>query len=305
MRPIVALATSSAFPALTPDDRLLALALDRRGIAVSTRVWDRPRAWHRPVDLVVVRSCWDYHRNLPRFVRWLSRVSAGGVLNPPHLIEWNARKRYLLQLRDAGVTTGVPTILFRAGHPSGRAQVQRALAAGWFDWSDIVAKPEVSGNAWETHRLRPLHDRADLRRLEDLVLRRSTLVQPFLPDIAEKGEQSLIYFGGRFSHAVAKAPAPGDFRVQEEHGGVTVPAVPHPELAAYADRVVATISRLRQLPVEDIGYARVDVVNALPPRLMEVELIEPSLFLAADPAAPDRFADQIERHLGRGAGAVR
>jgi hypothetical protein len=295
-RPVVALATCAAYPALTADDRLLATHLDAIGVDVSVRTWTDESVWRIPADLVMIRSCWDYHHHLVRFLAWIDEVAAREmrVINPPGVLHWNTRKRYLVELEHAGIATGVPTALIRAATPEDReTQLRRAIASAMFDWSEIVAKPEVSGTAWETCRLRPLTSAADMERLEACVRARDTIVQPFLSEIVSTGELSLIYFGGTFSHAVAKRAAEGDFRVQQEFGGSTASCVPDFDLRLYADSVLQETARLLLIHPRDLAYARVDLVNSAPPRLMELELIEPSLFLGSDALAPARFAGHI------------
>ncbi len=295
-RPVVALATCAAHPALTADDQLLATHLAAIGVDVSVRIWTEEGVWRNPADLVVIRSCWDYHLHLMRFLAWIDDLSARGmrVINPPSVVHWNARKRYLLELEQTGVANGLPTTIIRAATPEGReSQLRHAIATAMFDWSEIVVKPEVSGTAWETWRLRPHTSTADMKRLEALVRARDTIVQPFLGEIVSKGELSLIYFGGTFSHAVAKRAAEGDFRVQQEFGGSAASCDPDFVLRAYADNVLQETARLLLIHPIDLAYARVDLVNSAPPRLMELELIEPSLFLGWDPLAPARLARHI------------
>src|SRR5689334_1430747 len=103
--PRVTLATYEQLPGLTADDRALADALERRGVRVAGGVWSEPSHWEGDPGLVVVRSCWDYHRRLPEFLAWLDGLDARGVAvrNPPPAIRWNARKRYLLDLAARGV----------------------------------------------------------------------------------------------------------------------------------------------------------------------------------------------------------
>jgi glutathione synthase/RimK-type ligase-like ATP-grasp enzyme len=265
-------------------------------------IWTDAAAWKEPPALVVIRSCWDYHRRLPAFFNWLDSLAQRGiaVVNAPDLIRWNARKSYLLDLIDAGFATGIPTALIGPDHdqPSD-AQIGRRIHAAGFDASEIVVKPEVSASAWQTHRLRPLDTPSHMSTLRELVAARNTIVQPFVPEILTKGELSLVYFGGRISHAVRKLPADGDFRVQEEHGGTTVAVAPPPALEAYGRAALDAVARLRATRAEDIVYARVDVVNALPARLMEIELIEPALFLGASAGAAAAFAAEIVARLER------
>jgi glutathione synthase/RimK-type ligase-like ATP-grasp enzyme len=295
-RPRVALATAAGFPQLAVDDRALVPILERLGASVDVRVWNDPVSWQPAPDAVVIRSCWDYHLHLDAFLRWIDRLKAAGalVLNPPALVAWNARKRYLLDLAAAGVGTGVPTTILPPSEADRVAAVLRDLLEhDGARWAEVVAKPEVSASAYRTARLRPLAGSADLAALEQLVRDGATLIQPYLPEIAELGEWSLVFFGGEFSHAVLKRPAAGDFRVQAEHGGSTEAMPPSDRLLVYAGTVLRAAAGRVGLGLAQVTYARVDVIDTDPPKLMEIELIEPGLFLDRHEAAPERFAAAI------------
>jgi glutathione synthase/RimK-type ligase-like ATP-grasp enzyme len=285
----VALATSAAVPDLAPDDRLLLPALAARAIQAEPAVWDDPElAWER-YDAVVVRSCWDYHHKPDRFDRWTRRIEAAGVplWNPPALLRWNARKTYLRELAGDGVPV-VPTRFLESGAGPELDAVLREAG-----WREAVVKPVVSASAhetWRAERGRP----ADGERFRELVGRMPVMVQPFLPEIEREGEWSFCFFGGEYSHAVLKRPRPGDFRVQSDHGGVYHPAEPPDELIEQA-RAALRAARSPTL------YARVDgclIEGEL--LLMELELLEPGLFLAMHPRAPERFADALASALASG-----
>ena len=295
-RPRIALATAAGFPQLAADDRALVPILERLGARVDIRIWDDPVSWRPAPDAVVIRSCWDYHLHLDAFLRWIDGLKAAGamVLNPPALIAWNARKRYLLDLASAGASTGVPTIILTPSEADRVATVLRDLLEhDGARWAEVVAKPEVSASAHRTARLRPLAKSADLVALEQLVRDGETLLQPYLPEIAELGEWSLVFFAGEFSHAVLKRPAAGDFRVQAEHGGSTEAMLPSDRLLAYAGSVLRTAASRVGLGVAQVTYVRVDAIDTDPPKLMEIELIEPGLFLDRHEAAAERFAAAI------------
>ena len=282
---VVALATCEAVPDLVQDDRLLIPALAARGIAARPAVWDDDAvAWHE-FDAVVIRSCWDYHFKVDRFEAWTRRLEADGIplLNPPALLRWNARKIYLRDLADRGVAI-VPT---RFVDGPGRPLDEILREAGW---DQAVVKPVVSASAHETWRARR-GDAADMERFERLVARMPLMVQPFVEEIARDGEWSLCFFGGRFSHAVLKQARSGDFRVQSDHGG-TYTLMPASE--GLIEAAAAALAGARAPTV----YARVDgavIDGAL--HLMELELLEPGLFLLLETAAAGRFADAIAAAL--------
>jgi len=246
-------------------------------------VWDTSgTAWER-FDAVVIRSCWDYHTRLGEFTAWLDRVGQVGVpvWNPPALLRWNADKTYLRDLAARGIPI-VPTRWVSRGEATSLAQVLAAAR-----WSEAVVKPAVSAAAFHTWRVSRAEAEAAATRFQALVATRDVLVQVFLPEIERSGEWSFCFFGGIYSHAVVKRPRPGEFRVQEAHGGTAQAARPGPALVAQAEAVIAA------LPGPTV-YARVDACQ-VDGRLclMELEALEPSLFLDQEPRAPDRFAAAI------------
>lgn len=318
-RPRVALATSADWPDLAPDDRGLAPALGRLGIDSEITVWTDPAVDWRGFDLVLVRSCWDYHDDLARWLGWIDRLDqlarehgSPHLCNPPAVLRWNSRKTYLAELEALGTRT-VPTVWLEGETLSSTEAVRAALMAAPF--AELVCKPAVSAGALGTLRL----DRATLEGDEaraaidaafpEWVNRAPLLVQPFVPAIAVEGEWSLLFFDGDLSHAVLKRPAPGDFRVQERHGGSTsVPKVPA-RVRGRARSVLAAAAHVfaaGETSGSPLTYARVDmVVVDGNPLLMELELIEPALFLEhapvrnGRPLATERLAGAIARQLGR------
>ena len=319
-RPSVALATSADWPDLAPDDRLIAPALARAGVDAQVVIWtDQSIAWDR-FDLIVVRSCWDYHNDLPRWLAFIDRVDSSNTTNPSQdpdghhrgarlwnptpALRWNARKTYLADLAARGVPV-VPTAWIEVSDLSSWLALEAALQAA--PWEDLVLKPAVSAGALGTFHLRRAllssYETAVTRSLSELARRGPVLVQPFLSAITAEGEWSLVFFGGHLSHAVLKRPAAGDFRVQEKHGGSTSSAVPPSDLVRVAEQALSAasdaISGSAAVPAAfDAGspflYARVDLVIADGnPVLIELELIEPALFLGTDNGAADRFADAV------------
>ena len=269
---------------LTPDDRLPVPLLATRGVEVVPTVWTEPLA--EDLDGLVLRSTWDYHVKLPEFLAWVDSVEARGIplWNRPSTVRWNVDKAYLLEVERRGVPI-VPTR--HAPRGSGATLSTLLEEAGW---PEAVVKPSISGGAFETWRARGLEaeDARFARQLEAM----DGLIQPFLPELVSAGEWSLLFFRGRYSHAVLKTPAAGDFRVQEEFGGMVSPVEPPPWVLASARRALEAAGH-------ETLYARVDgVVRRGRFELMELELVEPSLFLASAPGAADRFAAAISAVLG-------
>ncbi len=287
----IALATGARYPALPADERLVIPALAGLGVTAEPVVWDAASAEWPPFDAVVIRSCWDYHLKLDAFLEWLDRLGRLGVpvFNPPGLIRWNADKRYLLELAERGVTI-VPTRLVRQGAPDPHRALLEALDGLATD--EAVVKPAVSASAHGTWRTSRARADADAPAFGALVSAGDVLVQPFVSTVAEAGEWSVICFGGTPSHTVLKRPAPGDWRVQGELGGTAQPLAMPTASLRQAEHV------LEAAGATGARYARVDGC-VMDGRfvLMELELIEPQLYLALEPDAAARFARSIVEAL--------
>ena len=279
----IALATREDSPYPDEDAELLIPALAEREAEAELVPWSDQAADWAAYDLVVISSTWDYHERLDEFLGWLARAEdATSVRNPRSLIEWNADKRYLRDLAEAGIPI-VPTVWVEPD--SGGAAVREAVARGW---EDVIVKPAVDLGAERLVRTDTLGIREALAGIAG-----PSLVQPYLDSISSEGEISLVYLGGELSHAIRKRPAEGDFRVQEQYGGRFEPEEPSGEAAAVARR---TWSMVESRPGVSPLYGRVDLVRD-PDGLLcvgEVELIEPSLYLhVVGPAETARTADAI------------
>ncbi|MBX6330218.1 MAG: hypothetical protein IRY91_00075 [Gemmatimonadaceae bacterium] len=274
-------------PALSADDALAAESLARLGVRVTAQPWDDDGAdWSR-FRAIVLRSCWNYHRDPDRFTAWLDRlVDAGAVLvNPPTLLRWNVSKSYLLELQQRGAPV-IATIRI----PRGAATTLDRLAAQ-SAWTEVVVKPVVSADGHGARRFRLPATDHDERAFHALLQDRDVLVQPFVPEVIREGEWSFVFLGGAFSHAVVKRPSAQEFRVQARYGGTAHAVSAPPELVEQAAAL------LRLAPARSV-YARVDgCVVGSRLTLMELELLEPALYLACDQGAPDRFARVLMDHL--------
>jgi len=283
----IALATYSRLPTLNDDDRLLIPALAALGVTAVPAVWDSGQVCWDEFQGVLIRSSWDYHLRPLEFLDWIARLERGGVRvwNPGALLRWNHHKRYLRDLAARGVAT-VPTRWLARGEP---ADLQALLAD--VGWREAVIKPAVSASAFGTWRSSTETASRDQSRLEELLTAGDVMVQPLLSEVSDAGEWSIVFLGGRFSHAVLKRPAAGDYRVQWEFGGSAVSAAPARRLIADAGRVLAAVPG-------DALYARVDGVEREGRLvLMELELIEPHLFLGWDDGAAGRLAEALRAAL--------
>jgi glutathione synthase/RimK-type ligase-like ATP-grasp enzyme len=238
-------------------------------------------------DLVTPLLAWGYQRDRPRWFDLLDRLEADNIAvsNPVRILRWNSDKAYLAELDAAGIAT-VPT---RVSEALNEAALDEARLA--FGTDVLVIKPPISGGADGTFKL----------ALNDLVpasvAGHRMMIQPYLPSIAAEGEYSLFYFGGTFSHSIIKRPAAGDFRVQDQFGGyeeVIEAPVAAKALAQSALDTTAELTRTGTLP-----YARVDMLRDGEGvfRLMELELIEPSLFLRFASDGGMAFADALLSHV--------
>lgn len=259
-------------------DQLLVEPLSLRGWDVSFVPWRARVGWER-YDAVVIRTTWDYYRHPREFVAVLKRIASQTRLeNPLKIVLWNLDKEYLLDLDAWGVPI-IPTMI--ADRRTTGTELWRSIRN--FGTAEVVVKPAISANSSNTHRIR-IDSLESRKKLASLAPTGRWLIQPLIASVLDEGELSLFYFGGHFSHAISKTPVPGDYRVQEEHGGRLQSITPDSNVRSAADQVISAIGR-------NLLYARVDLVRHEDRwLLMELELIEPSLYFNMDPESPHRFA---------------
>ncbi|MFB6081795.1 MAG: RimK family alpha-L-glutamate ligase [Halanaeroarchaeum sp.] len=281
--------TGEGAPALTNDGKRLRAALEDRGHSVEPVRWDEPSVDWGEYDCLIVRSCWQYHAAEEAFRDWIDAVdrSAARVLNAPEVLRWNVHKYYLQDLERASVPV-IPTEYVDRGSTVALATVLERTG-----WTDAVVKPAVGTSSHDVWRVRSPVSPAAADRFRDQLAETDVLVQRFVPAIV-RGELSVVFFGGEFSHAYRSVPATDGFRAHPEFGGSIEP---EPDVAAPVDEartVLAAASDHLSIDVTEFAYARVDgVERAGEFELMELELIEPYLGLATSEGAVDRFADAI------------
>jgi hypothetical protein len=255
----VILASATVLVDPDEDDAPLHAALKDVGLRAVTRAWDDPAVEWGRARMVVLRSTWNYLHHHERFLGWVDRVSAETRLwNPAPVVRWNSHKGYLLELAARGVPI-VPTKLVRRGEPARLAEVVG-------DWGEVVVKPAVGAGSWGTIRVGQGEFEDGQAHLDTLAAERDMLVQPYFRSVHTHGERAVIWIDGQFTHEVRKTP----------RFSAVLAAAPQPLL-----------------------YARVDLARdeAGRPHLMELELIEPSLFFYKHPPATPVMAAAIRRRL--------
>ena len=256
-------------------------ALRSAGFEVSARPWTAPGNL-APFDAVLPLVVWGYHERYREWLALLDRLGTASVpvINPPALLRWNGDKTYLSELDGRGVPT-VHTIRSDALDEQSLSEARRRLGCG-----RLVIKPPVSASATGTYLLEAGNG------VPPEVTGRPMLIQPFMASIVDHGEYSLMLFAGRFSHAILKTPRSGDFRVQPHLGGTEKPCAPPPGAIRLAEAALGAAPA-------DAVYARVDMVAGEDGglRIMELELIEPALWLQHAPDKGAGFASALRRAI--------
>lgn len=268
------------------DDRHAYEPLRALGWRVEAVPWNRPDTAWEAYDLVVIRSPWDYTRAPGAFLATLAEIERRGVQleNRLPLVRWNLDKSYLRDLAARGVAI-VPTV-WRERLAQGELETLFDEVAS----EEMVIKPAIGASAEGAYRLDVRTARQRSAEVEAYYARRALQAQPLVHAVLDEGEFSLVYFNGEHSHTLLKTPRADDFRVQEEHGGVIRPVAADEALRAAGE---AIFEALDEKPL----YLRADFVRANDGRsywLMELELVEPSLYLRMDPEAPGRFARALD-----------
>ena len=258
------------------------------GWRVSTVSWRQTTIpWSR-FEAVIIRSTWDYWDDVPGFLEALARIDRQTRLaNPLDLVRWNLAKTYLRDLQGQGVGI-VPTLWLDGLQGRSAEACADGLAA-----EEFVVKPVIGANGQDAFRFSKHEDPARWGLITNHFRNRDCMVQPFMHNVLAEGEYSLFYFSGDFSHAILKVPAAGEFRSQEERGAEILAVVPEQRLLLRGGQALAAVA---PTPL----YARIDFVRnaARDFEVMELELIEPSLYLRMDPAAPEGFARAIDAWFG-------
>ncbi len=279
----IAMVTYKGKPGFSEDDAIVIPALQKIGIAVEAKPWNPDDlAWHS-FDAVILRSCWDYHLNPAGFIDWLDKIEMLGckVLNPVNIVKWNHHKGYLRELEDGKIK--IPGTLF----------LQRGMTASLpamfaaHSWQKAVIKPAISASGYLTMLTDVQTCGRDEQILNAQLQNRDMIVQEFMEEIKTGGEYSLIFFNRVFSHAVLKKVSGNEFRVQSAYNGTARPVKIQPNILEEVENIVHAVPG-------KLLYARVDgVISKDRFILMELELIEPTLYLMYDKDAPVKFAEAV------------
>jgi glutathione synthase/RimK-type ligase-like ATP-grasp enzyme len=276
----IALLTSAAWPAGIPDDSALIQAAPKFGMELIPCVWDEPHDWSR-FQAALIRSPWDYVQKKELFRKTLVHIAEKcQLINPLPTLQWNFNKRYLLTLAELGLPIPASAMVQRD-------RTSELARLG----NELVIKPVVSASGFETHRVKA----SELQQFNWDRLpwgEHEFMAQEFLPSILTEGEYSLIFFGENFSHGIRKTPKTGEFRIQAEHGGSIHPWTPSSQEIQIARAIV------KALPVAS-SYVRVDLARHQSGQLMimELELIEPELFLRFAPEAQELFLQRLQKDV--------
>ncbi|MHB8448235.1 MAG: ATP-grasp domain-containing protein [Rudaea sp.] len=287
----IALVTAAAARDLDEDLAPLEAALREAGAEVATPNWDDATVDWSCFDLALLRSTWDYTQRLPEFLAWIERAAARTrLLNPPDVVRWNTDKHYLRDLEKTGVAI-VPSAFVEPGESASAALAGFLRAHA--DCAEFVVKPAIGAGSRDAQRYgREESDTAGAHAQRLLEAGRSVLLQPYLDRVDAHGETALIFFDGKFSHAIRKGPllrrgeGPTRALFAAEHIATREPSAAERDLA---ERTLAAI------PFGTLLYARVDLIHDADgaPRVLELELSEPSLFFAHAPGSVARFAKAV------------
>ena len=265
------------------DDALAIQQLRELTWELQTISWRAPDVNWDAFDIVVIRSPWDYMDAPDLFLTVLESINASDARleNSLDIIRWNIDKHYLKDIEQQGI----PVVPSQFGSQLTHQRLSEIVAS--FGSNPFIIKPVISASAKQTFRVTTEH--IPVNSIVDAFKDTDYMVQPFMDRIVEEGEYSLFFFSGNFSHCIRKVPKRNDFRVQEEHGGQITAYTPSTHLLESAYRVLECLDQF-------VLYARVDLVQDEKGdyALMELELIEPSLYLRMDPEAPLRFARAID-----------
>lgn len=258
--------------------------LKQKGLDISKEDWDDERVDWKQYQCIILKSPWDYVEKMELFDAWLKKIASLNILllNPADIVRWNSDKHYLKDIAAAGLKV-LPTEFLEAGETF---DPQKYFVA--FKTTKLVVKPCVSGASKNTFVV-TRDSTGKIDTINKLLEQEAMMVQPFMPQINEEGEWSFLFFNGEFSHALLKTPASGDFRCQQQFGGAVQRKDPDEKQLKSARQYVDEFAK-------GCLYARIDGLMIEGEfYLMELELIDPYLFLDVDQASYERYYSALRK----------
>lgn len=299
------LALATAIAAAGQDEDLVPLleACARIGLDAVARAWDDPSVGWSRFDAVLIRSTWDYTQRLPEFQRWCERVAAQTrLVNPLPVIHWNSDKHYLADLAERGV----PVVPTRFVEPDQEPlPALQGFLSEHAQAAEFVVKPAVGAGSRDAQRYSRAQEFAAANHIARLLgAGRSAMLQPYLDSVDRHGETALIHLDGIFSHAIRKGPLLAPDAEASSHlfaAEAITPRTPEGDEMEVSLRAMKAMSHRLQL-TQPLTYARIDLIrdDSGVPRLLELELCEPSLFFDHAAGSADRFAGILARLLAPG-----
>jgi glutathione synthase/RimK-type ligase-like ATP-grasp enzyme len=287
----IGFATCAEYSRLTQDEQLVLPELEKLGIKAEPFIWDQEDLSQTNFDAIAIRSCWDFYDKSQEYREWLRTLEHAPVpiFNPPKVLQWNLDKSYLRELASNGIA--IPKTVWL--NQKDKVNLRELLETHGL--KEVVVKPMVSLLGLDTWRTSLQTADTDQNQFQNLLDRKAVMVQEFVPEVIAEGELSFVFFLGEYSHCVRKIPRSGEFRIQEEHGGTRRVFEPSSELIREARKALDVLPKNSQDP---LLYARVDGIPAKGRlMIMEVELIDPMLFMKYDEKSPLRFAEAIKNVL--------
>lgn len=282
----VALVTYSKEPNLFESDLVLENALKVSGLSVYAVPWDDRKIDWKKFDVLILRSCWNYHEKINDFLKWLKKLENDGIkiFNPFSIVRWNYHKKYLLELEKKGVLI-IPTMVINQHQ---KLNIEEVINKGW---QEVVIKPAIGASAYKVYKEEVNNKRTLKERVEKIQQTTDVIIQPLIEEIKEKGELSYIYINGEFSHSILKKPKKGEFRSNYKYRGKEALIAPDKNLL---EQTKAIINKLNFSTL----YARVDGIDLDGKfHLMELELIEPYLYFEFFPNAAIKLATTLKNFL--------
>lgn len=272
--------------ATVDEDKTLLDFLTNKGLSIERVIWNDPAADWKSYDLAVIKSPWDYHEHIAEFKQWLNHLESLNVklLNPYERVSWNMDKHYLAEIAASGLAV-IPSFFLEKGD-----RLDLKVLTAHFNTEKLIIKPCISGGAKNTYILTAQNFADHEVQINELLQEEAFLAQPFMPEIHD-GEWSFLFFNGTYSHSLLKVPKDGDFRVQSYLGGSV-------NVQEGVDKHIEAATAYVEQYAQGCLYARVDglIVNG-ELNLMELELIEPYLFLDTHEEASESYYQALSANL--------